>query len=76
LAHDRGLKGGHDLLAVLDWQADLAIQQAVPTLIDEDFAAAELSESVLAFDRDLPICRCHCRHRRLLNHTVAMSGHC
>ena len=67
LAHDRGLKGRHDLLAVIDRQADLPIEQAVPTLVDPDLMATNLSKSVRAFNRDFPFHRCRCRHRRLLN---------
>jgi hypothetical protein len=61
------LKGRHDLRAVVDRQADLAIEQAVPILVDTGLFAANLSKSVLAFDRDAPFHRCRGRHRRLLD---------
>ena len=41
--------------------------RAVPSLVDTDLVAANLSKNVRAFDRDFPFYRCCGRHRRLLN---------
>ncbi len=72
LAHDCGLKGCHDLLAVFDRQADLAIEQAIPTLVDTDLVAANFSKNVRAFDR---FHRCRGRHRRLNQRRWGWAGH-
>jgi hypothetical protein len=50
LAHDRGLTGRDDLLAVFDRQADLAIEQAIPTLVDRNLVAAKLLQ-----ERNVPL---------------------
>jgi hypothetical protein len=50
----------HDLLAHFDRQADLSVEQALPTLIDSDLPAANIAELVLPLNHDRPFHRHRC----------------
>lgn len=55
------MPAGH--LLILDRQAEFTINQPLPPLVDADLLSANITELILALDRDRPF---HC-HRRLLH---------
>lgn len=60
MIHDRALQRRHDLLALFDLQADLSVEQALPTLIYSHLPAASVVELVLTLNRDRPFHRHRC----------------
>ncbi|WP_287068794.1 hypothetical protein, partial [Mesorhizobium sp.] len=57
MVHDRALQRCHDGLAVLDREAEVAVKQTFPALVDADRLPANVSELVPALDRDRPFHR-------------------
>jgi len=47
MVHHRALQRCHDLLAVVDRQADLTVEEALPALVNSDFATTNVTEFVL-----------------------------
>lgn len=64
VVHDYVLQRFHDFLAVLDRQAEVTIEQALPALVDANLLSANVAEFILPLDRDRPF-NCHrCLLRR------------
>src|SRR6516225_7539036 len=73
MVYGRTLQRRHDLLTLVDREADVAIKQALPALLDADFLLADVAKFVPGLDRDRPF---H-RHRFLSEQSDAdgLLGH-
>jgi len=54
MVYDGVLQRFHNLLAVLNRQAEVTIKQPLPPLVDADLVSANIAELILSLDRDRP----------------------